>query len=111
MRYILNSAVITSPGLYSYRLLTQEEAREWAARGQFLSTVGYEETAQALSEFLGTLVPVNRTTIRMAPGDEALVFRLVLPPGTPRIAPDEKGRLREALQRGWWECGLLVRIE
>lgn len=106
-KYILNSAVITAPGRYEYRLLSASEAREWA-RGGFTSTVGYEETAVALSELLGQPVKVDRRTIQMQPGDEALVFRLAFPAGTPRIDPKDKGALGRAVLAGHYELGLLV---
>ena len=32
-RYILNSAVITNPGTYTYTLLTVEQAKDWLAKG------------------------------------------------------------------------------
>lgn len=110
-KYILNSAVLTSPGLYEYRLVGPEEARRWFEEGERpFSTIGYPETAEALSQLLGHRVEVNRVVIEMQPGDEALVFRLVLPPGTPRIAPEEKGRIAEHVRAGHWELGLLRRI-
>jgi len=111
-KYIMNSAVITAEGLYRYRLITPEEAMDWYNKEELpYSTVGYKETADALECVLGVFVPLNRVTVKMEPGDEALVFRLVLPPGTPRIEPNDKGKLREVVLRGWWELGLLVRIE
>jgi hypothetical protein len=110
MRYFLNSAVITAPGRYDYRLVTPQEAREWASRGPVRSTIGYEETAIALAELLKMPVAVDRKTIQMAPGDEALVFRLALPPGTPRIDPKDKGALGRAILAGHYELGLLVRL-
>jgi hypothetical protein len=110
-RYILNSAVITAPGLYSYRLLSVEEAREWYGSVKVVSTIGYEETAFALSQLLGRPVEVNRVTIKMELGDEALVFRLTLPPGTPRIDPKDKGQITSHVQAGHWELGLLRRLE
>ncbi|MEM2674736.1 MAG: DUF1874 domain-containing protein [Candidatus Hadarchaeales archaeon] len=110
MRYILNSAVITAPGTYSYQLLTPEEARRWFYSGpKPISTIGYAETSAALSQLLGAEIETNRITITMEPGDEALVFRLILPPGTPRIAPEEKGRIAEHVRAGHWELGLLRR--
>ena len=108
-RYVLNSAVITSPGRYFYRLLTPEKAREWWLKGPTpVSTIGYEETAEALSQLLNVYVPVNRITIRMQPKDEALVFRLVLPPGSPRIDPKDKGQIASHVKAGHWELGLLT---
>ena len=110
MKYLLNSAVLTSPGEYRYRLITPEEARQWDG-GQAISTIGYEQTADALSQLLGRPVKVDRRTITQQPGDEALVFRLVFPPGSPRIDPSDKGRLSAALMAGQYELGLLVRLK
>lgn len=124
MRYLLNSAVITAPGRYSYRHLTAEEAAEWyrellaayeaavarrEAAAPPVSTIGYPETAAALGELLGAAIAVDRRTITMAPGDEALVFRLALPPGSPRIDPADKGRLGREILAGHYELGLLAR--
>jgi hypothetical protein len=108
-RYLLNSAVITAPGDYRYTLIDVDAAKEWAAQG-FVSSIGYAQTAQALTELLGTPVAEDRRTIAMAPGDQALVFRLVFPPGSPRIEPGDKGRLSAALMAGHYELGLLERI-
>jgi hypothetical protein len=111
-KYILNSAVLTSFGLFFYTAITPEEAREWYGDGaEVFSTIGYEETAEALSQVLGRPVQVNRVTIKMQPGDEALVFRLVLPPGTQRIAPQDKGAIAQHVQAGHWELGLLRRLK
>jgi len=109
MRYILNSAVVTSPGDYRYTLLTVDEARSWVSDGPYLSTMGYQETAELAQEILGAPVPMNRVMIRMEPGDEALVVRINLPPGSPRLNPRDKGRLREVLRQQQIEIGLLKR--
>ena len=105
-RYILNSAVLTSPGRYSYRLVRVEEARAWAGRGDFISAIGYAETAEVLSAVLGVEVPAQRIEVRMAPGDEALVFRLKTRP-----SPDSKGHLGVDQVAQNAELGLLVREE
>jgi hypothetical protein len=105
-RFILNSAVLTSPGRYSYRLVGVEEARSWAKRGEFISAVGYQETAEALSTLLGVEVPAQRVEIQMQPGDEALVFRLRVRP-----EPGKKGGLGQDFLLEHAEFGLLVREE
>ena len=110
-RFLLNSAVITAPGRYDYRLVSPKEARTWFRVGPVVSTIGYQETADALAVLLESPVAVDRRTIRMADGDEALVFRLALPPGTPRIAPGDKGALGQAVLAGHFELGLLVRLK
>jgi len=62
-KYLLNSAVITTPGVYEYYIITPEQARAWYGNGaDIISTIGYEETANALSLLLGSPVAVNRVT-------------------------------------------------
>ena len=92
-RYVLNSAVITSPGLYTYDLIDVKWAKRWLEEGDFESTIGYEETAEALKRLTGIEVPVNRKTIKMERGDEALVFRLAFKPGDPRPSAALKGNV------------------
>jgi hypothetical protein len=108
-RYLLNSAVITAPGSYEYVLLDQDAARDWLMDGEFISTCGYAETAQVLETLTGVPVPVNRQTIRMEPGDEALVFRLAFQPGQARINPGDKGALTPEFVRENCEFGILRR--
>jgi len=108
-KYLLNSAVITTPGVYEYYIITPDQARKWYTP-DVVSTIGYEETASALSLLLGSPVAVNRVTIKMNVGDEALVFRLVLPPGSPRIDPKDKGQIMQHVSAGHWELGLLRKI-
>lgn len=105
MKFILNSAVITAPGRYDYDLITIEEARTWLERGNFTSTIGYAETADALFELTGVRVAVNKINIRMEVGDEALVFRL-----TSRLPQGMKGAVGLDFIRHHSEIGLLRRV-
>ncbi len=79
MRYLLNAPVLTSCGLYRMRPLSLARAR-LLARGPLVSAVGHAATAQHLGRLLGVEVPEHRQTIRMLPGDDALVFRLLQRP-------------------------------
>ncbi len=106
MRYILNSAVITTPGTYEYRLIETGEAISWLS-SEFISTIGYQETADALASIAGRHIPVNRKMIKMEACDEALVFRL-----TVRLTdPTVKGRIND---RNWIiensEIGILRKL-
>jgi len=92
MRYILNSAVLTAPGTYQYRLIGAEEAREWALAGPFVSRVGYAETAQFIRDLTGVEPELSREESKMEPGDEALVVRL-------------KYRLRDPKVKGAFQPG------
>lgn len=110
MKYILNSAVITSPGTYTYELISIEEAKRWVVSETWESTIRYKETANALSKITGVPVPVMNITINMKEGDEALVFRLVFPRGY-RPDPSRKGDLGEDFIVKHCETGILKRIE
>lgn len=111
MRYLLNSAVLTAFGEFSYSPMTVESAKQWLSDGPWSSGIGYEQTADAMSELFGVTIPVVRVMMEMEPGDEALVFRLKFPAGTPRIDPKDKGRLSAALIAGHYEIGLLRRTK
>jgi len=109
--YILNSAVITAPGTYRYTLLQPSEAAEllriWCDPDAFpnppISCIGYEETAEAMAVLLNYRPAINRMTIKMLPGDQALVFRL-----TKRLSQAEmKGKLGLSLILSNCEIGLL----
>lgn len=106
MRYILNSAVITAPGHYTYAHITAAEAFSWLHEGGWISTVGYPETCEALQRISGIEIPCNRKQITMNVGDEALVFRL-----TKRlIVPENKGKVgvQEILEN--CEIGILKHV-
>lgn len=106
MRYILNSAVITRPGLYDYRLITLEHARAWLQAGPWESTIGYQETATALTALTGIPIPCNRKQVLMNAGDEALIFRL-----TCRMQDCAlKGRISPRFVLANCEIGILRRV-
>jgi len=103
MRYILNSAVITTPGRYEYRLIGVEEAKAWLRTGTFKSTIGYAETAAALSAITGVPIACNRRMVKMQAGDEALIFRLTCRMSDPTL----KGKLTPEFVLENCEIGIL----
>ena len=75
-RYVLNTAVISNPGMYVYRLVEQGEARDWLAAGPLVSRVGYPATADYIRRVLGVRLDLSREPTDMHTGDTALVVRL-----------------------------------
>ena len=105
MRYLLNSAVITAPGTYTYRLLSREEAAERLKGGDWASRIGYRQTAEHIHSLCGLWPQESREATRMQPGDEALVVRLKY-----RVQdPTTKGS--QEVSDEDWEYGLLVSVE
>jgi hypothetical protein len=90
--YLLNSAVITGPGLYRYRLVTIDEARAWLWLHDCASRIGYAATAEYIFSVLGVRPPISREASPMQPGDEALVVRL-------------KYRVQDPATKGSWQPG------
>lgn len=107
-RYILNSAVITTPGVYSYHLIDAEKCQKWLASGNFDSTIGYQETCDALESISGVHIPMNRKQIRMEAADEALVFRLT---GFRLGDPTMKRKLTMEFVLSHCEMGILKKEE
>lgn len=80
----LNTSIVTVPGTYEVREITPDEAYEItlsvASDGMtwppFVSAVGHEATAAALSEIVKTEVTVNRIPFEQQPGQQAIVLKL-----------------------------------
>lgn len=101
MRYLLNSAVLTSPGTYHYRLVTTEEAADWLRNGDFISRIGYPATVEHIEKMSGIWPEISQEATAMQPGDEALVVRLKY-----RVQdPGEKATYQPAKED--WEYGIL----
>ena len=77
MRYLLNSPVLTDYGDYRFEgPLSLADAQDFAA-ATTQSAIGHPATAEYLSAQLGRPVALQRSIIRMQPGDQALVLRLL----------------------------------
>lgn len=104
MKYLINSAVITNPGLYRYELVSPAFAAAWVRARGWVSRIGYAETADYIERLSGIRPGISREASPMEPGDEALVVRLKY-----RVAdPARKGSTGPADDD--WELGLLVRV-
>ena len=76
IRYLLNTPILTAYGDYRFTgPLSVEAARAFVAEGA-VSAIGHAAAAEFLGRLLGREVTINRITIVMEPGDQALVLRL-----------------------------------
>jgi hypothetical protein len=108
MRYVVDRTEILEEGTYTYRRISFQEARQWLTADDFRSKVNCAETTAAAVAAFGVHIPFYRNCppLTMLPGDEALVFRIVPPKGTPRLFQGKEGISIE------FECdvGLLTRV-
>lgn len=74
--YLINSSVITSDGLYSLDTIGAVQFVSELKETDFISTIGYQETADLVADMIGKPVPVSREQITMKTGDVAYVVKL-----------------------------------
>jgi len=88
MLYVLNSATLPLAGGKKYvikaRELSIKEASEMLKQESFISAVGHEATAKALSNIFNIEIPYSRTQITLQPGDKliSIILKKRLPEGT-----------------------------
>lgn len=106
---LLNTAVLTDYGSYTYRVIDRpfaSEIAEWAYKfGWLQSYIGHQATAEILEKVLGVPVAVNRGTYQQLVGDSAIVFKL-----RKRIDMPRELTVDEVEDIGF-DLGLLRRVE
>ena len=78
MLYLMSTTLIPSgcDGTWKVRTVELQEATSFLQGAEFTSAVGHTSTAEAMTELLGTEVPMNRLTVLPEAGDKFLCFKL-----------------------------------
>jgi len=102
MMYIMNTPILTDWGEYKFSKISLEEVKS-LLHGDFTSAIGHEGTASLMTRLTGIEMPANRIQVKMAVGDQAVVFRVL------SRLPEGKVLSEEELQTIPYEFGLLVK--
>jgi len=107
-RQILAYPTLHSFGDYDYFPITLAEAQTWLAQGEYYSTMRSRDMCHALREVTGrTIYPLFGAEMpSLEPGDEALVFKIVLSPTVRSIHNMSRDYMLENYQ-----LGLLRRVD
>ena len=100
---ILNCAICTEPGEYSFEKSSLEDVKELLKENDFVSAIGHQSTAEVLTELIGIDIPMNRIQFSQEAGQTAIVFRLL-----GRI-PEGKILSREEIEEIGYEFCTLTR--
>ena len=75
--YLMNTTMMPNNiGTYTARPIAAETAQAMMGEREWVSAIGHESSAQAMSEVLGTPVQHNRLTIALEYGDSMLCLKL-----------------------------------
>ena len=79
MLYLFNTNIIPDEAVVRVKKISSQEATSIVHQtfgNSFESAIGHESTAAAMSELLGTTVPVNRIVAIPVDGDHAISLKL-----------------------------------
>lgn len=102
---LLNTAVLTSFGLFKFKPLTLAEVIKIVKNAEIVSAIGHAATAEILSDILGIRVIANRFNYVQNVGDTVLVFKL-----KSRI-PEGKILNKNEMEEIGYEFGVLTKIK
>jgi len=102
---LLNAPVVTNFGEFSFKPVSDADAKEFIIKNGFTSYIGHQSTCDILTQLLEVDVPLNRTQYTQQPGEKALIFKL-------KTRPPEGVVLKtiEEIENCGYEFGLLERI-
>jgi hypothetical protein len=77
--YLMSTTVIPhgADGTWTMATISPREAAHIAGVQSFISAVGHDSSAEAMTAALGVQVAANRITVAPVPGDEFLCLRLL----------------------------------
>ncbi|ABR36470.1 MULTISPECIES: YddF family protein [Clostridium] len=102
---IFNGTVATTNGVYKISDIDIKEAKELLIENGFISAIGHEATAEAVSDTFNMDIKMNRINFKQEVGQKAIVFKLNERP--------EEGRIlsRKEIEEIGYSFKLMERLE
>ena len=73
---IFNGTIATTNGVYRISDITVDEAKKLMSKNGFISAIGHESTAKAISDSFNMNIPMSRIDFKQQVGQKAIVFKL-----------------------------------
>ncbi|OOM81864.1 hypothetical protein CLPUN_07260 [Clostridium puniceum] len=73
---IFNGTIATTNGLYRVSDITIDEAKKLMSKNGFISAIGHNSTAEAISDSFNMNIPMSRIDFKQQIGQKAIVFKL-----------------------------------
>jgi hypothetical protein len=73
---IFNGTIATTNGIYKISDIDIEDAKKLLCENGFISAIGHEATAEAVSDEFNMDIPMNRINFIQEVGQKAIVFKL-----------------------------------
>ncbi|SDK93288.1 YddF family protein [Natronincola ferrireducens] len=102
---LFNGTVATTNGIYQISNITIEEAKALIQEHSYISAIGHEATAQAMSDLLGVGVEMNRIQFFQEVGQKAIVLKLNVRP------PEGVILTREEIEKVGYSFKLMERLQ
>ena len=105
MLFLMNTSILTNLGTFEYVEIRQEKVVELMINNDWTSAIGHESTAEVMRTLTGLSVGMNRISVKMETGDQAIVFKLDSRPAEGAILD------RSELERIGFSWGMITRIK
>ena len=73
---IFNGTIATTNGVYKISDISIDDAKKVLDENGFISAIGHQSTAEAISDTFNMNIPMNRINFKQKVGQKAIVFKL-----------------------------------
>ncbi len=102
---IFNGTVATTNGVYKISDIRIEDAKKLICENGFISAIGHNSTAEAISDSFNMKIPMSRINFKQQVGQKAVVFKLNKRP------PEGSILCREEIEQIGYSFKLMERLE